>query len=409
MDKPLKGIRVTDFTWVVAGPFCTRTLKDMGAEVIKIEARPRPDTMRGYVNHHDDLGDAEPSRLGAFDHFNRDKMAISVNAKHPSGLKLIKDLISVSDIVIENFRGGVLDRWGLGFDEMRKAKPDIIYLSMSGYGHTGPYKDYASHFHIAQAMSGYTAISGYENDIPVVTGAWGDTISGLHASSAITMALEHRNQTGEGQYIDGANMTCISNVMTTAYLQQTINGDAPGPTGNRMPHVNSYLEGAFKCQGEERWVAIGIYSNDEWIKFCNVIGKTELITDPRFSEMDSRSKNWDDLEKEIEDWTINKNVDDVVSLLQKSGIGAALISNVEDLVEHDPQLKHDNFYKSVPHSDPDFDTRVIENTVVKFSGVECTIENASPIIGEHNEYVFQEILGLSPKEYADFKEDGVFF
>ena len=126
MDKPLKGIRVTDFTWVVAGPFCTRTLKDMGAEVIKIEARPRPDTMRGYVNHHDDLGDAEPSRLGAFDHFNRDKMAISVNAKHPSGLKLIKDLISVSDIVIENFRGGVLDRWGLGFDEMRKQSPTLF-------------------------------------------------------------------------------------------------------------------------------------------------------------------------------------------------------------------------------------------------------------------------------------------
>ena len=147
MAGPLSGLKVTDFTWVVVGPFCTKTLADLGAEVIKIEARNRPDPMRNYINRYDDIPNSSP--YGVFDNINRNKLGITVNSRHPDGMKLIKDIIAVSDVVAENFRGGVLERWGLTLEEMRRARADIIYLSLSGYGHSGPYKSYASHFHIA--------------------------------------------------------------------------------------------------------------------------------------------------------------------------------------------------------------------------------------------------------------------
>jgi len=250
MAGPLSGVRVVDFTWVYAGPFCTRSLADMGAEVIKIEARNRPDPMRRYINRYYPVPD--PSPHGAFDNFNRNKLGFTINARDPEGLKLIKDVIAVSDVVVENFRGGVLDRWGLSFDEMRKARPDIVYLSLSGYGQTGPYKDYPSHFHIAMGMSGYTYMSGYENDVPVASSAMGDSTAGLQGMAAVCVALEHRSETGRGQFIDGPQLTAMTNAMGSAFLEYTATGTEPQPNGNRMPHIAASLEGAFRCQGEER-------------------------------------------------------------------------------------------------------------------------------------------------------------
>ncbi len=407
MVGPLSGLRVTDFTWVVAGPYCTKTLADMGAEEIKIEARNRSDGMRSYVNRYDDI--PEPFPYGAFDNINRNKMGITVNARHPEGLKLVKDLIAVSDVVAENFRGGVLERWGLSFEEMRKARPDIVYLSISGYGQTGPYKHYAAHFHIAQAIPGFTYLTGKEGDIPVATGSWGDTTSGLHAAAALCMALEHRSNTGQGQHIDTSMTTCIGNIMGSAYLEYAVNGSEPRAGGNRLPYPEAAVEGAFRCLGEERWVAIGVYTEDEWRALCGVIGRRELLEDSRFKTESDRALHWRELEAEVEKWTLEHSAEEAMEALQDAGIGAAVVENIEDLMRHDEQLKHRKYYVDVWHPDRSVGTLTLDGVVPKFSDTPVEVRRAAPTIGEHNEYVFGEILGISVRRLKELQEDGVFF
>ena len=407
MKGPLGGVRVTEFTWVLAGPFCTRTLVDMGAEVIKVEARTRPDPHRRYVNRFYDIPDPFP--YGAFDNWNRDKLSFTVNARDPEGLKLIKDLIAVSDVVAENFRGGVLDRWGLSFEEMRKACPDIIYLSMSGYGQTGPYKDYPSHFHIPQGMSGYTQLSGYEDDVPVVAGAMGDTMAGLQGAAAICMALEHRNVTGRGQFIDSPQLTAMTHVMGSAYLEYEANGREPRPNGNRMPHPAAFVEGAFRCQGEERWVAIGVYTEEEWPLFCRAIERDDLLRDPRFAGVPDRLRHWRDLEQEVEGWTQERSAEEAMDILQEAGIQAVVIENIQDMMERDPQLKERGFYVDAWHHDRSIDTLTIERGVPRFSDTPKEVRRGAPVIGEHNEYVLGELLGLPQRRIDELQESGVFF
>lgn len=406
MSGPLDGLRITDFTWVVAGPFSTKTLSDMGAEVIKIEARNRPDPMRNYLNRN---GVADPNPYGVFDNFNRNKLGISINARHPEGLQLIHDLISVSDAVTENFRGGVLDRWGLTYETMREVRPDIIYLSLSGYGQTGPYSSYACHYHIAQAIPGYTYLSGYEDDVPVVSGSWGDTTSGLHAAAALSIALEHRNRTGQGQRIDASMITSIASVMGPAYLDYTANGHEARPCGNRMPHLQAAVEGAFRCKGEDRWIAIGVYTEEEWISFCNAIGRPDLLEDPAFEKDCDRIQHWQELEEEVERWTQSLTAEDAMATLQAAGIGAAVVENIQDMMERDEQLEARGFYVDAWHPDRSVGTLRLDGVVTKFSKTPGEVRRAAPMVGEHNEYVFGEILGISGKRMKQYEEDGVFF
>jgi crotonobetainyl-CoA:carnitine CoA-transferase CaiB-like acyl-CoA transferase len=407
MAGPLNGVRVVDFTWVVAGPVCTKVLGDMGAEVIKIEARNRPDPLRNIINRYDDL--PKPFPYGLFDGLCRDKIGATVNARHPEGLKLVKDLIAVSDIVAENFRGGVLERWGLTFEEMRSVRPDIVYASISGYGQTGRYKNYAAHFHIAQAIPGFTHLTGYEGDIPVATGSWGDTTSGLQAATGVCAALEHRTETGLGQHVDTAMITCIANIMGSAYLEYNVNGREPRPGGNRLPHPVASVEGAFRCQGEERWVAIGVYTEEEWQALCEAQDRQDLLEDPRFAMASDRVCHWQELEREVEAWTRERAAEEAMAALQEAGIGAAVIQNVEDLMERDEQLAYRGYYVDTWHPDRSVGTLRIDGIVPKFSDTPGEIRRAGPTIGEHNEYVFGEILGLSCKRLGDLQEDGVFF
>ncbi len=407
MKGPLTGLRIVDFTWVVAGPFCTKTFADMGAEVIKIEARNRPDGMRGYVNRYTAL--ENPFPYGSFDMFNRNKMGITVNSRHPEGLALLKDLIGVGDVVAENFRGGVLERWGLTYDVMRAARADVIYMSLSGYGQSGPYSSYASHFHMAQALPGFTHLTGYEGDVPVATGSWGDTTAGLHAAVALSAALEHRNRTGAGQHIDVTQLTAMASVMGTAYLEYTANGAEAGPGGNVLPHTSSFVEGAFRCQGEERWVAIGVHTEDEWRALCGAIGASSLITDPRFAAASDRIGNRSALEDVVERWTLQRTAEAAMATLQDAGIEAAVVENIQDMMERDEQLVHRGYYVDAKHPDESVGTLRMDGVVPKFSDTPGEVWRAAPTIGEHNEYVFGELLGLSTKRVSELQEAGVFF
>ncbi|HJO81816.1 MAG: CoA transferase [SAR202 cluster bacterium] len=407
MAGPLTDVRITDFTWVLAGPFCTRTLADMGAEVIKIEARNRPDPHRNYINRTNDF--PNPSPYGAFDNFNRNKLGLTINSRHSDGLALIKDLIAVSDVVTENFRGGVLDRWGLSFDEMRKAKPDIISMSLSGFGQTGPYNNYASHFHIPQAMSGFTRLSGIDGDIPVVAGSWGDTTTGLQGAAAVCMALEHRSETGQGQKIDGTQLTSTTHVMGSAFLEYTANGTVPHANGNRLPHTATSVEGAFPCQGEERWVAVGVHTEDEWRTFCATIERTDLLDDSRFAAISDRRENWQELEIEVERWTRARTAEDAATTLRAAGIESVVVENVVDMMEHDKQLAHRGYFVDAWHPDRSIGTLRTEGPVTKFSDTQGTIRRTAPLIGEHNEYVLGEVLGVSTNRMAELQEAGVFF
>jgi crotonobetainyl-CoA:carnitine CoA-transferase CaiB-like acyl-CoA transferase len=258
-------------------------------------------------------------------------------------------------------------------------------------------------------MSGYTHLSGYENDVPVVAGAWGDTMTGLQGAAVICMALEHRSETGQGQYIDGSQLTSMANVMGSAYLEYTANGTEPRPGGNRLPHPAASLEGAFRCHGDERWVAIGVYTEDEWPVFCATIERDDLLQHPKFALVSDRLRHWRELEQEVERWTQKRSAEEAMATLQDVGIKAAVIENVQDMMERDEQLKGRDYYVDAWHPDRSVGTLRIEGIVPKFSDTPGEVRRAAPVIGEHNEYVLGEVLGLSRGRMAELQEAEVFF
>ena len=243
----------------------------------------------------------------------------------------------------------------------------------------------------------------------MVAGSWGDTTSGLHALAALSMTLEHRNETGQGQHIDATMLTSVANVMGTAYLDYSANGHQAGPTGNRLPYPSAIIEGAFRCLGEERWLAIGVYTEDEWRSLCYAIDREDLFNNPRFESADDRLQLWQDLEFEIERWTLTRTAEDAMSVLPSAGIEAVVIENIHDMVESDEQLAHRGYYVDAWHPDRSVGTLKLDGVLPKFSKTPGEVRRAAHTIGEHNEYVFGEILGLSSKHMKKYQEDGVFF
>jgi crotonobetainyl-CoA:carnitine CoA-transferase CaiB-like acyl-CoA transferase len=282
-------------------------------------------------------------------------------------------------------------------------------MSLSGYGQTGPYRNYASHFHMAQGIPGFTYLTGYERDTPVVTGSWGDTTAGLHAAAAICIALEYRAETGRGQHIDATQLTATAHVMGAAYLEYTVNGREPSPNGNRLPYPEAFVEGAFRCLGEERWVAIGVYTEEEWQALCQATDRRDLLQDPRFALGSDRIQRWCELEQEVEKWTVQRSAEEAMSVLQRAGIGAAVVENVQDLMERDEQLAHRGYYVDAWHPDRSVGTLRMDGIVPKFSETPGEVRRAAPMIGEHNEYVFGEILGLSSRRLEELRDAEVFF
>jgi benzylsuccinate CoA-transferase BbsF subunit len=389
----------------------TQLLGDMGAEVIKVESRHRLDGLRfGRPVIGDDVSGGDegkwPDMQPAFHALNRNKLGITVNMKHSKGLSLIQKLVRVSDVVADNFSPGVMARNGLDYESLRKIKPDIIAISLSGLGQYGPMSNATVYAGSIISLAGISSMIGYYGEPPLgmTAMAYGNSNASVHAAFAILAALYYRERTGEGQYIDLSEVEASVSILGEAIMEYSMNGRVLGPQGNRhsimAPHNN------YRCKGEDRWVSIAIKSDEEWQHFCQAIGNPEWTKEARFDDGLSRWKNQGDLDKLVTNWTSCYTPYEVMDMLQEVGVAAVPVMNVEDQY-FDPHFKERQTYIEIEH--PLVGLEVLYGIPWRLSETPGQIRRVAPSLGEHNGYVFGELLGLSTKEIAQLVEEKIIY
>ena len=319
MPGPLSGIRVADFTWVWAGPTCTMQLAHMGAEVIRMETTNRICTLRMLPPWYG--GAPDPNKGGYFNQYSQGKRAILLNIADPEGADIAKKLVAISDVAVENFAGGVMKKLGFGYEELNKVRPEIIMMSMSGYGQYGPESGYVSYGPAQVPMSGLSQLTGYKDMHPMHVGmSYGDPNAGLHAAFAVLSALFYRERTGKGQYIDMSQWESSMAVIGEAFFNLTMNSEQPARNGNRSERMAPH--GQFMAAGDDAWISIVCTDDEDWRKLCEVMGKPELADDARFKTLADRKANEDELEMLIMEWTLGQDPFEATAQLQAAGISA---------------------------------------------------------------------------------------
>ena len=422
--RALEGIRVLDFTWVRAGPWCNRWLGALGAEVIKVEWPQSPNT-RGIGGQPVPGFEPTLNTSGHFSDNNANKLSITLNTRTERGFDLIKRLVAVSDIVIENFASGVLERWGLGYEDMKKLRPDIIYLSMSGFGHTGRDKDYQTMGPIAQALSGLTYTSGLPGQQPA---GWGwsymDDTGGYFGAIYALSALYHRNMTGQGQHVDQSQWITGVPLNGATFLDMEANGRSSiregFPAGNRAhwpgtPLVNNYRErtvaphNAYRTSPGEYndWCTIVCFSDDEWQKLVGVMGSPGWATDEKYATLKGRLEHQEELDQGIEAWTKTLGKYEIMERCQAAGVRSMPVQSNEDRVDNDPQLRHREMFIDMEH--PVLGTWPLQNAPFKMSETPAFNHLTGPLVAQHNKEVFEGLLGIGHEELVAGFEDGTFW
>lgn len=389
-----------------AGPHATEWLSVLGAETIKVETAVRIDYMR-TVGAPPGMAGKGPNVGSAFASLNWGKKSIAINMTTPKGQELAKKLIKISDVVAENFGGGVLDRWGLSWVEMKKIKPDIIYYFGSGYGRVGPNKERPAYAEIVDAYTGATSSNGYTGGEPNVVGVspWTDGGQAVHGAVAMLTAIYHKMKTGEGQYIDAAMIEGNANFLGEMLMAGIINGSTGKPSGNRdavmAPH-NSYP--CKTTKDEDEWVAIAVAGQKEWETLCRVMGNPDWTKQAEFSDELSRWENQEELDKYLAARTRQYGAYEITEKLQKAGI-AAIPSFSTRQFTHDEHINARGFFRKPHHAV--LGDKVLAGLPIRFSGYEDMNYGTPPLLGEHNEYVFGELLGLSKEEIRKLTEEKV--
>lgn len=410
---PLAGIRVVDFSWIVAGPQATRILANFGAEVIRVERTDAYETIRmAAINKEATPG---PNRSGSFANLNADKRSITLNVRHPKGFDLLVSLISKSDVVVENFSSRVLDSWNLGYDELAKIKADIIYLSMAGFGHSGRYRDYDTWGPTVQAISGLTHLSGLPEEAPA---GWGysymDHTGGYFGALSVLFALHYRNRTGRGQWIDLSQVEGAVTLTGPHALDFQVNGRPsrrPGyPPGNRSVHPAVAPHNAYRCAGkdgagQDQWVAIACYREEQWRALAAEMGRPEWVADPDFATNVGRRRNQDALDAAISAWTLDQDKYAVMERLQRAGVPCGAVQTSQDRVETDPQLRALELYSTLTHAE--LGPNLYEEPVFKLSRTPGRVRQPGPLLAADNDYVFGTVLGLSEQKIAELATEGV--
>ena len=406
---PLAGVRVVDFCWVYAGPLMTRILADYGAEVIKVESHKRLDGTRlGRPIIGDDTmkGDEglQPELQPLFHALNRNKRSITVDIREAKGIELIHDLIKLSDVVTDNFSVGVLNRLGLGYDQLRKIKPDVICASLSGAGQYGPLKGVPVYANTLGPISGLANLIGYPPDSPMgaTQFAWGDANSSLRGAAAIMVALYHRRRTGQGQYIDVSEWECTTSGLEEPFLDYQMNGRVAGPQGNNHPVFVPH--GNYPCTGENRWISITTRSEEEWQSLCRAIDKPELGQSEKFGEAIDRWRHQEELDQIISAWTKGQESGELTQRLQGAGVCAFPCYTVQDQ-SVDPHLTDQRFYVEDDH--PSIGVMWLPGIPWKFSESLGDVRRHAPILGQDNKYVFNELLGVPEADLEKLAEQQV--
>lgn len=394
---PLEGIRILDLTMWWSGPICTSYLGALGAEVIKIESVQLPDGFRYSMSTPgENWWELGPQFNGA----NMNKVGITLNLNEPEGITLFKDLVAKSDVVIENFTPRVMENFGLSYETLCEVNPQIIMMSMPAYGKTGPYRDQPGFAFTFEILSGIAQVNGYRDENPMIVAGVADVISGFHASNALLAALEYKARTGKGQSVEVAQVEGCANLMGQPIADFSLNKRNWGRMGNRQPNMSPH--GIYRSKGDDAWVALAVSTEDEWEKFCDVIGNPTLINDERFKTMEGRCEHQSELDQLVENWTKELNNQEITDLLQKAGVSAGPVLHVDEIVEA-PYLK--DMFQTVSREFTG--TQDFPTWPVKFSGQRLEHRTPAPTLGQHNAYVLKGILELSEEHIVSLVEKDI--
>lgn len=398
---PLEGIRVADFTWVWAGPHCTLQLAHLGAEVIRVESATRLCVTRllpPYAKF-----EPGPNRSGYFNQYNQGKKSLTLDMKQPDALAVAKRLCAASDIVVENFAAGVMDRMGLGFDVLRGLRPDVIMIALSGYGATGPDATNVSYGPAQVPLSGMSSVTGYRGHPPMHVGvSYGDPTGGLHGAVAVLAALLHRARTGQGQYIDLSQWETSMAVLPEALIRFTMTGEPPPRDGNRDPHMAPH--GVWQTAGDEqRWVAIAVEDDAAFARFAACMEQPGLASDPRFATLAARKRHEDELEALVAGWAADQDPDALVARLQAVDVAAFGSARNRDLAE-DAHLLERGFPVTLEH--PEVGAMMHLGVPWRMSRSDARVRRAAPCLGQDTDQVLRDVCGYGADEIAALRDAG---
>jgi len=415
---PLEGIRIIDVCVVWAGPFATMLLGDLGAEVIRVESlqhfptatrgtlpRPHPSQMSGLYGARfpdREAGERPWNREATFNGTGRNKLSMTVDIDRPKGVEIFKQLVKISDVLVENNAFGVMERHGLGYSVLEKVNPGLIMVSAPGYGNSGPHKNYMGFGANIEALVGHTWLRLYRDLPPSETSSVFhlDATAGACIAFSVIAALYQRHRTGKGQFIDVAQAETIIPQMGQAVMDYTINGRDQTTLGNRDPSMAP--QGCYRCSGDDKWAVISIENDKQWQDLCRVIGKPELALDHRFADVAGRYESQDALDRILEEWTFQHTHYEVMHLLQEEGIPAGPVMEPGDCLA-DPHLKERGFYEVITH--PEAGTHPYPGFLWKMSQTPSTVRRPPPCLGEHNPYVYKQLLNVSDEEYAKLEQE----
>ncbi|MBM4264300.1 MAG: CoA transferase [Deltaproteobacteria bacterium] len=391
---PLTGVRVLDFTHVLAGPFCTRLLADLGADVVRVESTKHPDYPwpSGYV--------APDGRHASYLNTNRNKRSIAIDLKQEAGKDIALRLAQSADVIAENFSAGVLERLGLGYEKLRKSNPGIIYLSMSGYGHSGPRSDWTSMNMNLQGYSGLMTVTGAEGDPPTaISNSWNDYVGGLHACFAVQQALTQRNITNQGARLDLSQFECSASMIGPLLLASALNGTVPPRLGNRSLEVAP--QGVYRCAGKDQWCAISVQNDEQWQALLRVIGDAAWGSDARFASVQGRREHHDEIDQHIEAWTKKRPHKAAEALLKSGGVCAERVRRIDDLMS-------DSVSTTVFHKmdEPRVGTMLTTALPFNYSTGPLPEPRSAPSLGEQTEEVLRDWLKLPDQEIHSLQEKG---
>lgn len=381
----LNGIRVLDFTRVLAGPYATRVLADFGAEVIKVQCRKTA------------LG-AEANQTPYFDMYNRNKKSITLDLDKPQARALVLALVQKCDVVAENFSPRVLENWRLTYPILKRAKEDVILLRMSAMGQSGPWRDAVAFGPTIQSLTGFTQLTAYPDGPPLGLGfSHADVASGLYGSLAVLAALEVRDRHGLGQCIDLAEYEAVATLLGPELLA------AQMPSG-QAPLIQPHFAECLACSGEDRWCAVSLDSVGQWGTFCSVLDLPSIAAEADFESLGSASHGEEKIRRAVAQAAAGWKAEELAQRLQEAGIAAGVVQNAGDL-RRDPQLEARGFFRSMPNSGgPD---AITDDSPIRFEDGTGGEWRAAPRLGQHNQEVFSELLGMSTAEIAQLERSGV--
>lgn len=398
----LQDIKVADFSWAMAGPLVSEYLGNHGATVIRVESFTTPDVVRTWGPFKDGIEGL--NRSASFPTYNTSKYSLSLNLKHSLSTKVTTRLLAWADILLENFTTGTMQKFGLSYEDVIKINPNIVYASITMQGQTGPHCLHPGVGPNVASLAGLTQLCGWPDRIPAnLYGAYGDFITPYFAASAILSALDYRHRTGKGQYLDVSMYETAIQFLAPLVLDYTINDREPVAMGNRCSYAAPH--GVFPCKGGDRWCVIAVFTDEEWSKFKEAMGDPVWANDSRFATLLGRKEYEGELEDQISAWTIKMEAEDIMNLLQQAGVAAAVVETVLD-IDKDPQLKHRHHFIELDHEELGLIS--VDSPAFHLSKTQFELR-AAPSVGQHNEHVCIQILGMNDEEFVTLLNEGVLY